>query len=134
MILLWIADLVKKILASLSQRVSGSSLARIAVEVGKVEDIRLLAQSVTIDWNEAAREEDPAIMWALKNRKLEIVRILLTCPGVETNIRDRNKQTLAKIARYLDLNIKQQQLIKCLPETMITPASLRTFLALRSTS
>ena len=131
--ILWIADLVKKILVSLSQRVSGSSLARIAVEVGTVEDIRLLAQSGTIDWNEA-REEDPAIMWALKNRKLEIVRILLTCPGVETNIRDRNKQTLAKIARYLDLNIQQQQLIKLLSETMITPASLRTFLALRSTS
>ena len=95
------ADLVKKILASMNQKVTGNSLARIAVEVGKVEDIRLLAQSGTVDWNEAAKDEDPAIMWALKNRKLDIVRILLACPGVESNIRDRNKQTLAKIARYV---------------------------------
>ena len=90
---------MKKILASINQKVSGSSLARIAVEVGKVEDIRLLAQSGTVDWNEATKDEDPAIMWALKNRKLDMVRILLVCPGVETKIRDRNKQTLAKIAR-----------------------------------
>ena len=92
-------DLVKKILASMNQRVSGSSLARIAVEVGKVEDIRLLAQSGTVDWNEAAKDEDPAILWALKNRRLDMVLILLASPGVESNVRDRNKQTLAKIAR-----------------------------------
>ena len=103
---------MKKILASLNQKVSGSSLARIAVEAGKVEDVRLLAQSGTVDWNEAAKDEDPAIMWALKSRKLEIVRILLASPGVETNIRDRNKQTLAKIARYLLRFDNQQQLIK----------------------
>ena len=99
--ILWIADLVKKILVSLSQRVSGSSLARIAVEVGKVEDIRLLAQSGTVDWNEAAKDEEPAILWALKNRRLDMVLILLASPGVESNVRDRNKQTLAKIARYI---------------------------------
>ena len=69
------------------------------MEVGKVEDIRLLAQSGTVDWNEAAKDEDPAIMWALKNKKLNMVLTLLACPGVESNVRDRNKQTLAKIAR-----------------------------------
>ena len=90
---------MKRILACMNKKVTGSSLARIAVEVGKVEDIRLLAQSGTVDWNEAAKDEEPAIMWALKNGRLDMVLILLASPGVESNVRDRNKQTLAKIAR-----------------------------------
>ena len=97
---------MKKILSKLEKSYYGSSLARIAVEVGEEEDIRLLVQSGSVKWNKTVKDEDPAIMWALKNRKLDIVRILLACPGVESNIRDRNKQTLAKIARYIfDLSI-----------------------------
>ena len=86
-------DLVKMILSKLEKSYSGSSLARIAVEVGEEEDIRLLVQSqtqddcsddgsedeeyATFDWNETAEDEDPAILWALKNEKFGIVDILM---------------------------------------------------------
>ena len=70
-------DLVKMILSKLEKPYSGSSLARIAVEVGEEEDIRLLVQSGSVDWNETAEDEDPAILWALKNEKFGIVDILM---------------------------------------------------------
>ena len=66
------------ILSKLEKPYSGSSLARIAVEVGEEEDIRLLVQSGSVDWNETAEDEDPAILWALKNEKFGIVDILMT--------------------------------------------------------
>ena len=77
------------ILSKLEKPYSGSSLARIAVEVGEEEDIRLLVQAernyknygrrfIRVDWNETAEDEDPAILWALKNEKLGIVDILMT--------------------------------------------------------
>ena len=79
------------ILSKLEKPYSGSSLARIAVEVGEEEDIRLLVQTerddrdykspglklVRVDWNEKAEDEDPAILWALKNEKFGIVDILM---------------------------------------------------------
>ena len=81
------------ILSKLEKPYSGSSLARIAVEVGEEEEIRLLVQSerenrdkfynyewlglVRVDWNETAKDEDPAILWALKNEKFNIVDILM---------------------------------------------------------
>ena len=70
-------DIVKKILSKLEKPYYGSSLARIAVEVGEEEDIRLLVQSGSVDWNETAEDEDPAILWALKNEKFGIVDILM---------------------------------------------------------
>ena len=89
------------ILSKQEKPYSGSSLARIAVEVGEEEDIRLLVQSerndekydekwhglVRVDWNETTEDEDPAILWALKNEKFGIVDILIsqstrsTCRG-----------------------------------------------------
>ena len=68
---------MKIILSKLEKPYCGSSLAHIAVEVGEEEDIRLLVQSGSIDWNETAENEDPAIQFALKNRKFRIVDILM---------------------------------------------------------
>ncbi len=65
------------ILCKVEKLYSGSSLARIAVEVGEEEDIRLLVQSGSVDWSETAEHEDPAILWALKNEKFGIVDILM---------------------------------------------------------
>ena len=42
------------ILSKLEKPHHGSSLAHIAVEVGEEEDIRLLVQSGSVDWNQAA--------------------------------------------------------------------------------
>merc|ERR1712232_217010 len=71
-------DLVKMILSKVENPYSGSSLARIAVEVGEEEDIRLLVEDEdAFDWNETAEDEDPAILWALKNEKFGLVDILM---------------------------------------------------------
>ena len=69
-------DLVRTMLSRLNKTYTGTTLARIAVEVGEEEDIRLLVQSGNVDWNETAENEDPAILWALKNDKLGIVDAL----------------------------------------------------------
>ena len=83
---------MKKIVSKLGKPHSGSSLARIAVEVGDEEDIRLLIQAEraerfedyedegfeAVDWNERVKDEDPAILWALKSEKFGIVDILMT--------------------------------------------------------
>jgi len=53
-------DVVKMILTKLKKPYSGFNLARIAVEVGEEEDIRLLVQSGSVDWNETVEDEDPA--------------------------------------------------------------------------
>ena len=58
---------MKTILSKLNKSYTGTSLAHIAVEVGEEEDIRLLVQSGTVDWTETGENEDPAILWALKN-------------------------------------------------------------------
>ena len=66
---------MKMILSKLGKPYSGSSLARIAVEVGEEEDIRLLVQTernydyewsetfTRLDWNQTAEDEAPAILW-----------------------------------------------------------------------
>ena len=74
---------MKKILSKLEVPYSGSSLARIAVECWSVgvleeEDIRLLVRSGSLDWSKTAEDEDPAILWALKNEKFGIVDFLMT--------------------------------------------------------
>ena len=67
---------MKTILSQMNKTYTGTTLARIAVEVGEEEDIRLLVKSGKIDWSQKADNEDPAILWALKNDKLSIFDIL----------------------------------------------------------
>ena len=92
--IVFITDLVKTILSQLNKSYTGTSLARIAVEVGEEEDIRLLVQSGTVDWTETGENEDPAILWALKNDKLAIVQLLINAPDINLNIRDREGWSL----------------------------------------
>ena len=87
-------DLVRSILSRLNKTYTGTTLSRIAVEVGDQKDIKLLLESKTLDWNEAAAEEDPAIMWALKNDKIDLVQLLLSSPGINLEIRDREGWSL----------------------------------------
>ena len=55
------------ILARLNKEYTGSTLARIAVEVLEEEDVKKMVESRTVDWKETAEEgEDPAIFWALR--------------------------------------------------------------------
>ena len=83
------SDLTKIILARLDKSYTGSTLARIAVEVLEEEDIKVLFQSEEVDWNETVENEDPAILWSLNNDKLNLVRLLLESPTTNINIRDR---------------------------------------------
>ena len=77
------------ILARLDKSYTGSTLARIAVEVLEEEDIKVLFQSEKVDWNETVENEDPAILWSLNNDKFNLVRLLLESPSININIRDR---------------------------------------------
>ena len=76
-------------MAKMGQTVTGKTLGRIAVEVGEEEDVRRLVETGTVDWNETVQGEDPAIFWALKNERLEMVKILIKCPGIDLKIRTR---------------------------------------------
>ena len=81
---------MKLVLSEMNKSYTGTTLARIAVEVGEEEDVRLLVQSGTVDWNETSENEDPAILWALNNDKFNLVRLLLESPTININIRDRD--------------------------------------------
>ena len=86
------SDLTKKILARLDKTFTGSTLARIAVEVLEEEDVKLLVQSgYSVDWKETAENEDPAILWALKNDKFDLVQRLLESPDINLDIEDRDR-------------------------------------------
>ena len=71
------------------------------MEVGEEEDIRLLVQSGSVDWNETAEDEDPAIPWALKNEKFGIVDILMAVNTINLQGDDsfQNYQCRKKIKR-----------------------------------
>ena len=78
---------------------TGQTLARIAVEVEEEEDVKLLVEAGTVDWNErASEEEDPAIMWALINNKPGVVQLLITAPGIDLQVRDSDGWSLVSRA------------------------------------
>ena len=88
----------------MGQKVTGKTLGRVAVEAANVlwegEDVWRLVEAGAVDWNEKVQGEDPAIFWALKNERFEMVKILLKCPGLDLKLRDRNNCSLEKIARF----------------------------------
>ena len=90
---------MNRILAQMGLNVTGKTLGRVAVEVGEVDDVRRLVEAGTVDWNETVQGEDPAIFWALKNERLEMVKFLIKCPGIDLKIRDRNNRTLERNIR-----------------------------------
>ena len=111
---------MKSILTKMNKNFTGQTLARIAVEVGEDQDVRLLVDSKTVDWNERADGEDPAIFWALNNEKVEMVKILLKVPGIDVKLTDKNKLSLERIARYLNNKLKVlHSTIKMFIETKI---------------
>ena len=48
-------DLVNRIFAKMGQNVTGKTLGRIAVEMEEEEDVKLLVEAGTVDWNERAQ-------------------------------------------------------------------------------
>ena len=92
---------MNSILTKMGKKVTGKTLGRIAVEVGDDEDVRRLVETGTVDWNERAHGEDPAIFWALNNQRIEMVKILLKCPGIDLKIRDTNNWSLEKNVRFV---------------------------------
>ena len=90
---------MKKILAKLRRNFTGQTLSRIAVEVGEVEDVKLLVESRTVDWKERVEGEETAIFWALNNEMVELFKILL--PEVDPNLKNNNGYSLEKAARLV---------------------------------
>ena len=59
------------------------------MEVLEEEDVMLVVKTGKVDWNETAENEEPVILWALKNDKFDLVQRLLESPDINLNIRDR---------------------------------------------
>ena len=108
-----------RIVELLKRNITGQTLARIAVEVCEEEDVKLLVESKTVDWNQRALGEDPAIFWAVKNQKFEIVKILLKCsqPG---KLRDQDGHSLEKVARdrFLEGQEEYREILEVIPGTL----------------
>ena len=110
-----------RIVELLRRNITGQTLARIAVEACEEEDVKLLVESKTVDWNPRASElwgEDPAILWALKNQKFEMVKILLKC-SKPVELRDQNGHSLEKVARdrFLKGQERYREILEVIPGT-----------------
>ena len=92
---------MKKILAKLRRNFTGQTLSRIAVEVGEVEDVKLLVESRTVDWKERVEGEETAIFWALNNEMFETFKLVL--PKVDIKMKNNNGHSLEKAARLVAL-------------------------------
>ena len=92
---------MKKILAKLRRNFTGQTLSRIAVEVGEVEDVKLLVESKTVDWKERVEGEETAIFWALNNEMFETFKLVL--PEVDIKLKNNNGHSLEKAARLVAL-------------------------------
>ena len=92
---------MKKILAKLRRNFTGQTLSRIAVEVGEVEEVKLLVESKTVDWKERVEGEETAIFWALNNEMFETFKLVL--PEVDIKMKNNNGHSLEKAARLVAL-------------------------------
>ena len=73
----------------------GETLAQVAVRGGDVKCVETLAAQERCDcWNVPNRDGDTPIMLALKEGKTKIVKILLRCPRVDLNCRDKEGWSL----------------------------------------
>ena len=75
--------------------VTGATLAEAAVRGGNVKSVKTLTAQERFDcWNVPDSDGDTPIMWALKYGIAEIVDILLRCPRVDLNCRDKDGWSL----------------------------------------
>ena len=68
---------------------NGETLAQIAVKKGHTNCVELLAGVDKVDWNGKGNGSIAPIMTALLEDKLEIVKILINCPTVNVNVKDK---------------------------------------------
>ena len=73
-------------------------MAMLALKKDKKDIFNVLLQRPGVDLNAKDASGDTAVLWAMKNSKLEVVRQLV--PRVDVTITDRNGDNLEKIARY----------------------------------
>ena len=77
------------------------TLAQVAVKHGGPDSVRHLVKLETFNcWNVEDSDGDTPLLWAMKNGKLETVKILLTCPRVDHTVKDSSGATFMKIARF----------------------------------
>ena len=112
---------MRNILSKMRRNFTGQTLARIAVEVCEEKDVKLLVESRTVDWNQRAEGEDPAIFWALNNKKLNKFKILLKCPELDLRLRSCDGHSLEKVARDWFHETGQEEfkeILKIIPGTV----------------
>ena len=73
----------------------GSTLAHAAVLGGSVECVKLLAKVEGVPWNEKDSNGYTPLMWALRENKMDIAKVLLQCPGVDvTDVDDEDFENI----------------------------------------
>ena len=73
----------------------GETLAQAAVKWGGVKCVETLAAQDRCDcWNIVDRDGDTPIMSAIKDDKIEVIEILLSCPRVDLSCRDKEGWSL----------------------------------------
>ena len=81
----------------------GVTLAQVAVKWGNVKCVETLAAQERCDcWNVPDSDGDTPIMWALKDDKAKIFKILLRCPRVDLSCRDEGGWSL--VFRAIQMN------------------------------
>ena len=76
----------------------GSTLTHYAA-CGGVENVQVLLGLDGIRWNEKDDNGDTPVMIAFKNKKYDVVKILINVVNVDTDIRNNEGNTLEDLAR-----------------------------------
>ena len=89
-------------LNSIVRTEDGDTLAHTAIRRGVEEHVETLAAQQRCDcWSLTNRRGDTPLMFALKEGKTDIVKILAKYPQVDLDVVDEDLQHLEDIARYL---------------------------------
>ena len=93
------------------------TLGHAAVSGGDVKCVEtLVAQERFAGWNVPDRDGDTPLMLAIKENRRNVCKLLLKCPRVDLNMRDKNGDNLLNIARK-----KGNTIIKLIEKSTLVP-------------
>ena len=67
--------------------------------------VKLLSEEPSVDWNTRDEAGDTPLLFCLKEKKLDLLRILLNNPSVDSNGQDKDGKYPETIARYILVHI-----------------------------
>ena len=99
---------------SLKIRISGWTLAGVAVKMGSTRSVELLAEREDCDsWNIPDNDGDSPLMLAIVRKKKDSLRVLLNCPRVDPSLKDRDGDCPVMKAIKNEETAMARMLIQC---------------------